>query len=154
MDEAKRIMSTKFEVDENTGCWNWVACVQANGYARVRYNGKSMGAHRLSYMAHKGEIPPKIDVCHKCDNRRCVNPAHLFLGTRAENMADAVAKGRQATGFKLPQTKLSDACKSEIVRRAKEGEKYQSIANSFGITQQMAGKVALNLGVRRNGKSK
>ena len=81
----------------------------------------------------------------------CVNPDHLFLGTRKENMEDAVSKGRQAKGFDLPHTKLSDQDKEGIVYRSMAGERYSDIGNSLGISKQYAGKIAIKHGVRRNG---
>lgn len=139
-------------VDPNRGCWDWIGCVQSNGYGRVRFDGKSMGAHRLSFIAFHGGIPEKMDVCHKCDNRKCVNPNHLFIGTRKQNMEDAVFKNRQAKGFMLPSSKLSDEDKREIISLAKSGVKYKDIAEKFSICQQRAGQIALTNGVRRNGK--
>jgi DNA-directed RNA polymerase specialized sigma24 family protein len=95
-----------------------------------------------------------MDVCHQCDVRQCINPQHLFVGTRADNMADAVRKNRQAKGFALPHTKLSAAQRDEIVKRAKLGEPYKKIAQDFGLSRQHVGQIAINQGVRRNGFSK
>jgi hypothetical protein len=108
-----------------------------------------MGAHRAAYIEHNGPIPKGMDVCHKCDNRACVNPEHLFLGTRADNMRDAVSKGRQAKGFMLPHTKLTPEDKVEIKRLRTAGMKYQEIAEVFGISRQHASLVS-----RRNVSTK
>lgn len=125
-----------------------------NGYVRITVNYKSWYAHRYAWFLAHGEIPHGMDVCHKCDNRRCHNVEHLFLGTRKDNMQDAKQKGRVATGFKLPQTKLTNQQKEEIVVLAKQGMYYKNIAKLFGISRQYAGKIALNNGVKRDVISK
>lgn len=88
----KRIKS-KIVVDEN-GCWLWQGATAPNGYGSTTHKDKQISAHRLSYIAFKGEIPDGMYVCHKCDVRNCVNPDHLFLGTHSDNMQDMVNKGR------------------------------------------------------------
>lgn len=102
-----RFRSKYIPVTES-GCWIWVGADKGNGYGNFQYNGKYMPAHRMSYMIHNQDDVDGLDVCHKCDVRACVNPDHLFLGTRKDNMQDAVSKGRQAKGFMLPHTKLSN----------------------------------------------
>lgn len=144
----RKTITTKY------GCMEFQGCVQANGYSRATVFRKTDYAHRHVYRLSHGKLPDGLDVCHKCDNRRCINPDHLFLGTRKQNMQDAVSKGRQAKGFSFPHTKLSDADVSEIVTRARNGEKYKKIAMHFGICKQHAGSIAIKNGVRRNGVSK
>lgn len=140
--------------ESDSGCFEMKAGVCKNGYTKLTIKRVNDWAHRMIYSLLNGDIPSGLDVCHSCDNRRCINPSHLFAGTRKENMEDAVAKGRQAKGFMLPITKLSDQDKSIIVDRAKSGEKYGEIAKSFGVSRHLIGQVAIKHGVRRNGLSK
>ena len=80
-------------VGSQKDCWEWKK-PRKNGYGRFRLMGRVEGAHRASWILHKGPIPPGIFVCHHCDNPPCVNPKHLFLGTSKDNVQDSLKKGR------------------------------------------------------------
>lgn len=88
-------------------CWNWKASITTHGYGQIMWRGKPVKAHRASWFIHHGSIPHGLHVLHKCDNRRCVRPGHLFLGTNDDNAEDREQKGRTAWGRMLPQAKLS-----------------------------------------------
>lgn len=79
-------------------CWNWTAYKNRQGYGTFRYKDKKWQANRFSYQIFVGNIPESMCVCHKCDNPSCVNPKHLFLGTKLDNKMDCVEKGRHAHG--------------------------------------------------------
>ncbi len=127
----------KFKINEATGCWEWTGHIASDGYGifwpdGTRSEKMRVRAHRFSYERSRGPIPAGLFVCHRCDNRKCLNPDHLFLGTDADNSADKVKEGRQAYGTKIPQAKLTE--KEVIAIRGTIGISQRALAKQYGVS--------------------
>jgi len=126
--------SVEYIVDGSTGCWEWQRSKTKEGYGTVSISGTKTTAHRHYYKGFVGPVPDELDVCHTCDNPGCVNPRHLFLGTRKENMEDCAAKGRVARGERL-SLKLTDENVANIKELLQQGIVMQKdIAMMFGVS--------------------
>ena len=128
-------------------CWEWTSTKLPKGYGRFWISGKQRYAHRLSWQFAYGDIPDGVDVCHSCDNPGCVNPRHLFIGTRADNMQDAVNKGRVHLGEADGNSKLTREDVLEIRKLLAEGKRTQlDIGAVFGVSQMTVS--SINTGQR------
>lgn len=119
-------------------CWLWFGARKPNGYGSMGMNGQAFYPHRLMLEAKVGHsLPSSIDTCHSCDNRLCVNPEHLFAGTRTDNMRDAAAKGRvvaappRKRGTEHGQAKLTD---DAVLAIRQSAERKSDLARRFGVT--------------------
>ncbi len=117
-------------------CWIWTGAVSGDApfqYGTLLHESVPLRAHRFSYLLHKGEIPEKMDVCHTCDNPVCVNPSHLFVGTRSDNVQDMVQKGRCNNAGK-GKAKLT-AKQVQYIRNQATGRygEVASFAREFGV---------------------
>jgi len=83
------------KVEKTDNCWIWKGSIDVDGRGRFKLGGGNRSAHRVSWMLIHGELPKGMCVCHRCDNPKCVKPAHLFLGTHLDNMRDMAEKGRR-----------------------------------------------------------
>lgn len=138
-EDIKPRFEAKFERTDD--CWEWTACRNNNGYGIFVINGNNCLAHRVSYMLYVGEIPQGLDICHKCDNRRCVNPNHLFPGTKSENMQDCVSKGRYkpfiARCEDSPNAKLTNEQVAHIKRSLRDGVRQIELAHELGVSRHV-----------------
>lgn len=128
------------------GCLEWQGAITAaTGYGKVKYEGRAIDTHRVSWLISRGAIPTGMDVCHTCDNRACVNPLHLFLGTRSMNMIDAIAKGRVSTkrAIAARTLTLTDEQVRQIDVELATGRTQGDIATAFGVARQTVSKIRL-----------
>lgn len=147
-----------------SGCRIWTAGVDADGYGQTWFKGKNVRAHRMSWILNVGPIPAGMCVMHQCDEPSCVNPAHLRLGTNAENTADKMRKGRHRvaagdshymrrnpllrSGDKAAGARIKEHDVIALRERAARGERQKDLAKEFGITRSAVSAIV----VRRNWK--
>jgi hypothetical protein len=112
----------KIGFDYETGCWPWMGCIGNRGYGVISH----ISTHRLSWELHRGPIPNGKHVLHSCDNKRCVNPSHLFIGSQADNMKDMTLKGRHGRR-KLTDDQVREIYSSPLTQ--------MELSRRFGVAQ-------------------
>lgn len=133
MKDLDRFLN-KVEKIPFTDCWIWAGALKPNGYGDFYLNGKVQTAHRASYQLFIGSIDKSVDICHKCDLRHCVNPNHLFAGSRSENMKDASNKGR--LGHRVAKLSYEQ---SQIIKES--SEKNYLLAQKYNVSQNIISRI-------------
>ena len=143
-DKQVRNFWSKVGIDlNNNACWEWTAGRTSGGYGKFRLGKHTMAASRASYLINRGDIPKGMHVCHKCDNRLCVNPNHLFTGTAQDNIHDMMSKGRRVqsysdrNGSRNSNAKLSESNVSTIRTMIDAKIPYSVIATKYGISKSL-----------------
>lgn len=133
---ARRLMARVEKLPDAPGCWIWTGYCNADGYGKIGRRGGPVSVHRASYELFVGEIPDGLQVLHRCDVPCCANPAHLFLGTQRDNIADMVSKGRQrrSDGVRNVRAKLDPRYVLAIRERHAQGIPTTQIAREFAVS--------------------
>jgi len=119
-------------------CWEWLGYKDKDGYGKIGTRKTNIGAHRISWELHYGEIPTGQMVLHKCNNSSCVNPHHLYLGDHLQNMQDRLNAGHYLRNEDHPNTKFPD----EIVRQIRKSNlTYQQLSQKYGISESQIGNI-------------
>lgn len=134
-DQLERLKSSyEQKVIKNNYCWDWKGCPGPGGYVLLRYKNKKISAHRASWIIHNGEIPKHFWVLHTCDNTRCSNPDHLFLGTAKDNAQDRQSKNRGQKGETHHKRKLTEDDVIKINKLIVSGLSDKMISEKYKVT--------------------
>ena len=126
------------KIDKTEICWNWSAGLSDQEYGKFSIGRLNYNAHRYSWILHRGAIRKNMFVCHACDNKRCVNPDHLFLGTQKTNMKDKTKKGRAQKGEKCYNSKLTIGQVADIIN---DKRIYKQIAAEYNVSKSLITKI-------------
>lgn len=137
-NHANTVIDFERNFTKRDGCWEWRGTTWATGYGRFVYQGRDLKAHRLAWEIYVGAPPSDLCLLHTCDNRECVNPQHLFLGTRADNNADKVRKSRQTKGRDVHTAKVSP---SEVLDIRASRAPTKNIAAEYGLSKDHVNKI-------------
>jgi len=135
------------------GCWLWTGARSSNGYGVITIHNKTKSVHVEAYKAFKGKIPKGLCVLHTCDIRPCINPQHLWIGTKGDNNRDAAKKGRSfgflTNGEANSLAKFTNTQAKQIKNMANDGENQRSIARKMGVSEMTISRIVRNQTYRK-----
>ncbi len=132
----------RVDIRNSDECWEWQGGRNQKGYGKFYLESGKMYAHRFAWTITNGDIPPGTVVRHTCDNPPCCNPAHLELGTHADNMRDAVERGRIARGSRQGKAILGEGDVTEIWRLLSEKKTQAEVAATYGVGRKAINDIA------------
>lgn len=142
ISQDKSVLTAFIErIKKTEYCWEWIGTITTHGYGHFKHKQKVYRAHRVAFVLFKGMIPEGMYVCHACDNPKCVNPDHLWLGTPRDNAMDMVSKGRAVgnkwnhkSGDLHPNTKMTSAMIADI-KQLKGKHSQRELSKMFKVSQ-------------------
>jgi hypothetical protein len=146
MDDIARFHSKYAKSDEGGSCWNWTGTIVGRGHGQFYFGGKRHLAHRVSLKLSGADVPDGMMVCHKCNNPKCVNPSHLYVGTALDNARDSIRAGtfyfpHPGHREKHHSAKLTGE-KAQLIRKLKAGgSRSRDIAVEFGVSRELVDRV-------------
>lgn len=148
-EHLARRLANGIDEPRDAGCWNWTRATNGSGYGMLTVAGRMVYAHRLAYELSRGPVPDGLHVIHSCDNPLCINPDHLSVGTRSQNMKECSERGRARIpkpiklGEENGSAKLQEVDVRSIRRLLVKGLTQQEIADRFGVTQRTISDIKL-----------
>jgi hypothetical protein len=132
-----------YSIDEN-GCWNWNGNLNYAGYGRIcsKYLPEYF-AHRLMWILANGPVPENLQICHRCNNRKCINPEHLYAGTAAENGHDRIGKNqkRKISRKRKNTRRIFEGDKEKILELFRSGKTKKEISKIYKLTPGYVGRI-------------
>lgn len=143
LDQAKQVF-WDMVIKQDSGCWEWTGRIKPRGYGAISIDGKEYLAHRAAWIITNGFIPKGFYVCHHCDNRKCINPDHLFIGTQRDNVQDCISKGR--FDYTLNNLRTITRSRRKLTQQQADTirQEYQDIKDSKSATRMLADKYGVS----------
>lgn len=124
-----------YKINQENNCWEWIKPLDKHGYGEIWVHTRKFKSHRYSYILHNGEIPLDRIICHRCGNKICVNPEHLYAGTYKDNVADAIRMREIPIGEDNYLAKLTNSQVKEIKIKLSQGSRNCDLANEYKVNK-------------------